>query len=265
MRFFKTFYNSLFNFSWLRAQKDNYRFAWGYFILLSFLLSGLLSVLLLSSFWLVVPKIQTKIINETPDFTATIKNGQLSVEKLIQPYVWNFDGGAAVINTVATTTDSAKNYINSNIKTAILFTKDKVQTYSSDSDTFSEQSFGTISVMSFNRDLVVQAAQKYMSKQALTYFSFGFVVIAFLFIVAGGLFSALVFSLLFLLITRRKKLDWNFKQIFTVALFVITLPKILSIFAGGLGVWSSLVFNGMMFVWMWFVIVRDEVKKEMVK
>ncbi len=227
MSFFNSLYNSLYNFKWLRQQKDNTSWAWGYFFLLTFLVAGLVVIPTAFKYFSEAPAWKTKMIQEVPEFQATIKNGQLSVTGLSQPYIKKYNQMVIVVDTVSTGTLSVKQFVGSDKETGILATKDRMEFYNPQDQSVNVQNFSSIDGFTTDRAGVLNNVDKILSRRMLSLFTLVFAIIILLYLVLGNLLNVLFIGLVFFHWSKKRNLGYTFKQIFTVGLFAVTLPLIL--------------------------------------
>lgn len=226
MSFFNSLYNSLYNFKWLRQQKDNTSWAWGYFFLLTFLVAGLVVIPTAFAYFYQAPVWKEKISKELPDFHARMSNGQLQVTDLAQPYIKKYDSAIVVVDTVSTGTLAVKQFIENEKQVGILVTRDRAEIYNPEDKTVKSQIFTVGTDFEVNRTTVLSWTETLLSRRMLSLFTLGFSIIILLYLAAGNLLSILFMSLVLYHWSKRRNLGYTFKQIFTVGLFAITLPLI---------------------------------------
>ncbi|GEM_PF-4550619 len=261
MSFFTSLYNSLYNFKWLRDQKNNSSWAWGYFFLLIILVSGLSTISLGFKYFEVAPTIKKTAYNELPEFQAEVKNGQLQVSGLVQPYIKIFENLVIVVDTVSTGTVNIKNFAKQEGQSVLLATKDAVEVYSASDKSVKSQAIKDFDGFKNDRAGVLKNIDTIFSTKMIWIVTAITFILLWLFLAGSNLLSILFFSFLFYTIAKRLKLDWRFKEVFTVGLFTITFPLILtqvspSLYLNGV---FTLFFVGLMYM---VVIKKDKVVKE---
>lgn len=258
MSFFSTLYNSLYNFKWLRDQRNNSRWAWGYFFLLIFLVAGLSTISLGYKSMEEAPKIKQALYSELPEFQAELKNGQLQVNNLIQPYIKSYDKLAIVVDTVATSTVDVKSYVKQDGQSVMLIAKDVVTIYDAQDKSVKTQTLKEYGDLKFDRAGVLKIVDTMFSTKMFLIAVVVILVLMFIFLAASNLLNVLFFSFLFYTITKRLKSEWKFKEVFTVGLFTVTLPLVLTQVGTNMYLnWLSvLVFAG----WMYLVVIKKDVK-----
>lgn len=261
MSFFNSLYNSLYNFKWLRQQKDNTSWAWGYFFLLVFFVSGLIVIPTAFKYFSDAPTWKVKI-QELPDFQANLQNGQLQVTGVVQPYIKKYDQALVVVDTVSTSTLTVKQFVTDESQFTILATHDRLEIYNPQDKSVKTQAFVVGSDFQADRALVLSWSEKLLSNQMLSLFTLGFSFIILLYLIVGNLLNVFFVSLVFYQWSKKRKLDYKFKQVFTVGLFAITLPIILDQLIVGVPflslVWSLLF--GVIMYWTLFKTEENKVK-----
>lgn len=257
MSFFNSLYNSLYNFKWLRQQKDSTRWAWGYFFLLTFLVAGLIVIPTAFKYFSEAPAWKTKMIQEVPEFQATIKNGQLNVTGLSQPYTKKYDQLVIAVDTVSTGTLSVKQFVSGDKEVGILATKDRLEFYNPQDQSVKVQNFTSVGEFVTDRAHVLSNVDKILSRQMLSLFTLAFALIILLYLVIGNLISVFFFSLVFYQWSKKRNLDYSFKQVFTIGLFAITLPLILEQLVVGVP-FISLVWSALFGVLMYWALFKSE-------
>jgi len=257
MRFFSSLYNSLYNFKWLRNQKDNASWAWGYFCLLIFLIAGLSVVTAGVGLWYGAPKIKEAIATNLPDFQAQISNGQLQVTGLEQPFEKRFNGVVVVVDTVTENIVDAKSFVDEGDVASLLITKNKVELYDSKKDQVRTELMAKMPNFVTDRTQVINQVNNILSERILRWMIVAMFVLLFVFLGVSNLLNVLFFSLLFYWIAKRKLLNWKFKEVFTVGLFTITLPMFLTY------VLPAMFYMNFLFVllyggWMYMVILKKD-------
>lgn len=257
MSFFNSLYNSLYNFKWLRQQKDNTRWAWGYFFLLTFLVAGLIVIPTAFKYFAEAPAWKTKMIQEVPEFQATIKNGQLNVTGLSQPYTKKYDQLVIVVDTVSTGTLSVKQFVSGDKEVGILATRDRMEFYNPQDQTVKMQNFMSAGEFVTDRSQVLANVDKILSRQMLILFTLIFAATIFIFLVISNLLSILLFSAVFYQLNKKRNSGYQFKQIFNIGLFAITLPLILEQLVVGVP-FISLVWSVLFGVLMYWALFKSE-------
>ncbi len=261
MSFFNTLYNSLYNFKWLRNQRNNTSWGWGYFFLLIILVSGLSTISLGFKYFDTAPIIKKAVYNDLPEFQAEVKNGQLQMSGLAQPYIKNYEKIAIVVDTVSTSTIDIKNFVKADSRSILLITKDSIIAYDAQDNSTKTQAMKDFDGFKTNRMEVLKKADTIFSNKMVWIVTVVTFVLLWLFLVASNLLNVLFFSFLFFTIAKQQKLNWKFKEVFNVGLFTITLPLILTQAAPSF--YLNLVFVLVFAGWMYMVILKkDKLVKE---
>lgn len=228
MSFFTALYNSLYNFKWLRNQRSNTSWAWGYFFLLIILVSGLSTITLGFKYFDTAPVIKKAVYNELPEFQAEVKNGQLQVSGLVQPYIKNYEKIAIVVDTVSTSTIDIKSFVKADGRSVLLITKDAFTAYDAQNKSTKTQTMKEIGDYKTDRTEILKKADIFFSNKMVWIVTVISFVVLIIFLSASNLLNILFFSFLFYTITKQQKLNWKFKEVFTVGLFTVTFPLILA-------------------------------------
>jgi len=228
MSFFTALYNSLYNFKWLRDQKNNSSWAWSYFFLLIILVSGLSTISLGFKYFEAAPAFKATVYKELPEFKVEVKDGQLQVTDLMQPYIKSFENLVIVVDTVSTGTLDIKNFVKQDKQSVLLVTKDAFEVYNSDDKSTKSQAMKDFGGYKTDRAGVLKNVDFIFSNKMIGLVTAISFVVLFVFLAASNLFNVLFFSFLFYTIAKHQKLGWKFKEVFTVGLFTVTFPLILA-------------------------------------
>ncbi|GEM_PF-2684838 len=245
MSFFSNIIQSTYNVAWLRSQKDELKKAWIYFFPFIFLIA-MLNVLPL--LWIVPSSISSAsawIRDNTEDFTVQFSSGELTIEGLEQPFEYtitdeNDTTTRVFIDTRATTTPSIKERLNPETEEGILITRNAIELYDSSLQTTERQEFSSIPDATITKEGLLQAAERITG--GLKYWVFAFFALGvYLMYLIAKLLYVLFYSLIFLLVSKLTKRTWEFRQIFTVSLFAVTLPSLVALVLKYLGVYIPYV------------------------
>jgi hypothetical protein len=259
MRFFKSLYNSLYNFEWLRNQKKNTSWAWGYFFLLVFLVSGLSVISFGFKYWDEVPKIKQFINNELPDFAAQVNDGKMQITGLTEPYIKKYNNFLVIVDTRATGTISVKSFLQREDESAILIAQEKLEFYDSRIKEVKSEAMKKYSNFKTDRSQILKNSEYIFNKKMFGVFMSVFFLTLMIFLSVSNLVYILLFSSIFYFITKRTSSPWQFKEILNVGLFTITLPLILTqTLPGGLLNWLLMLIFG---IWMYLIILKKDIAK----
>lgn len=261
MSFFTSLYNSLYNFKWLRDQKNNSSWAWSYFFLLIILVAGLSTISLSFKYFDVAPDIKKTVYNELPEFQAEVKEGQLQVSGLTQPYIKTFENLIIVVDTVSTGTMDIKNFAKQENQSVLLATKNTIEVYNADNKSIKSQKVKDFDGFKNDRAGVLKNIDAILNTKMILVATAVTFVVLWLFLVVSNLLNILFFSFLFYFFSKQQKLDWKFKEVFTVGLFTITFPLILAqVSPSSYLNWVFVVlFAGLMYM---VILKKDKVVKE---
>ncbi|MCX6779761.1 MAG: DUF1189 family protein [Candidatus Magasanikbacteria bacterium] len=257
MSFFNSLYNSLYNFKWLRQQKDNTRWAWGYFFLLTFLLAGLIVIPTSIKYFSDAPIWKAKLSQELPDFQAHMSNGQLQVTGVAQPYIKKYENAVIVVDTVSTSTLQVKQFVDNDSVVGILVTRDRAEIYNPQDKTVKSQVFAAGTDFDANRAMVLGWADTLLSRRMLSLFTLGFSIIILLYLVVGNLINIFFISLVLYQWGKKHTFTYTFKEVFTVGLFAITGPLILDQMVVGIP-FMSLLWSVLFAVIMYYALFKKE-------
>lgn len=240
MFFFKALYNSLWNFSWLKAQRHAPGKAWGYFSLFVLLLCLVSVVPIAATLPQAGEEIKNKI-NELPQFEATLKKGEMTITGVEQPLVRREDNSVFVIDTVSTSTLSLAQFMTSSDRGGLLITKNKFELIDKEENREQVQNWEGFPDFSTNKEKVLGTISRYTGAVVVGLGSLLLIVVFFVVIFIAKLWSILVVSLLAWAVSGLAKRGWKFGELYTVGLYAITLPTIVSLTLKLLGVHITLI------------------------
>ncbi len=252
MRFFASFYNSLYNFKWLRDQRQNSSWGWGYFFLLVIFVSGMLTINLGYNYYDNAPELKKQISEVLPEFQAVSANGQLQVSGLTQPYVQHFNQFTIAVNTDATNTIAVKDFVTTSDKMVVLIAKDKLEVYNTQTQEVKTQSVKEFGDFNINRAEVLKNSNILFTNKAVAIVCAIAFVGLFIFLTIVNLLNVLLFGSVVYWIVKTSNKNWKFKEVFTVGLFAITLPMILTPFA------PKFIAMIIFAVWVYLAVVKTD-------
>lgn len=231
MFYLKAFFNSLYNLSWLRAQKNNGKQGANYIVLFIIVLS----VVYAGYFTQVIPSSLRTVIdeafNQVPDFRAEFKEGKLHVDDtVVQPYIFEYENPenqfTIVLDTVSTSSLSLEDVQDEEDTYTILITSDQVMMHEQGTGKTTIQSFVDVEDMRFTKQDLRSVVDSFLNN---TWFIFVLLLIFWFVIFAFGRVVYLLFlSLLVFAIAKFfKSGEWKFSQVYTIGLFALTLPSII--------------------------------------
>lgn len=266
MWFFNSFAKSLYDLNWLRARRSELGKAFSYFFLLIFLYTGLTLAPAFVNFMRgdTVKEIKMALEQKVPDFTATVKNGELAITNLKQPYTWidveGQDRLMIVVDTVSTGTLRIEDYLQTHTKamSGVLITKDRAEMFDIDKGQSRTQLFRDFPDFSFDRTQLIGWVNKFLSKPMLfAYFLFFF---AMMYVVLGvwKLIFTLIISVIVMLIAKIAKKKWLFKEIYAVGLFAGTLAMVISAVLQGFDLVIPFIGTIAFLVWLGAAVLLDK-------
>src|SRR3989339_57920 len=229
MWFFNSFVKSLYDLNWLRGTRKDLGKAFSYFCLFLFLYVGLTMVPVFVNMMKgdTVAALKTGLAQKVPDFTATVKDGELSVVGVDQPYIFRDGEFILVVDTITTSTLTLGTYLDDKINAGLLITRSKGEMYDGDKGQSRSQVWKDVGNVSVNRAQLINLANKFLSKPMMFVYFLFILVFVYMFLGVGKLLSVLIVSAIILAITKIAKKQWLFKEIFSgIIIFLIWLGVI---------------------------------------
>lgn len=266
MNFFTHLYHSLWDIEWLAKMKEKPKQSWGYFFLFMFFL---VIATFAPIFWEVpglVSKTKQIFDKEVPSFTATFKDGELSVTDLPQPYKLekSFEEGENVlvyIDTSSTDQLSAKELGQTKSTGSILLiTRDRFEFYDVKDGAYQVETYNSIPDVSFTK----QDITSIIDKKGVFAVSSMLIVAAVILYIFGSAWKLIYLviwgAIISIIVLVAKKEDWKFADIFRLGLSTIILPSVVLLIASYIAFKPPFVFTIIFLVLTLSVIFR-EVKK----
>lgn len=229
MSFFTTFYRSLFDLNWLKENKNKAKKAWSYFFLFMLLITLFQIGPTLIGMPKAVREFRDNVEQKVPDFVAHVKGGELSIEKLDQPFVYEAKGDGKdsfkILVDANTTSTFSTEEVFKGFETGILITKTKVIVKES-VDKESSMNLSNMPNKDFSKTDIISLMDRF---KGMVVVGFSVLFIAFIYVVMsiGKLVFLLFVSLLVLTIASIAKKAYKFGEIYTIGLFAITLPTLI--------------------------------------
>ncbi|MSU75220.1 MAG: DUF1189 domain-containing protein [Candidatus Magasanikbacteria bacterium] len=232
MAFLSSIYKSLYDVQWLKANKDNRAAAWRYFFGFTAIITVITVVVMGINLFSEIKPVREKVLAAMPEFEAAFKGGELTITGLKQPFIYQGQAEGAkkfviVADTVSTTTPELATFLK-NEESGLLITKEKIELFDAGQQNGRVQYFENIPDTSFNRARIAQVITKFSRPPFLALL----LVIVGFFVFVGFILSQLsllvVVTIIAILATRIAKRDWVWNQLFTVGLYALTGPSILS-------------------------------------
>ncbi len=271
MNFFKTVFRSLYDFAWVREQR---------------LASVSRALVFFSLVVLIVTAVQaapvifyglSKGVDEgahffatkVPDFNAVLENGELNVERLKQPFVYEetFDEGGNIkiyIDTVSTSTPSVIDIKDDKTGIAFLVNKKEFQMYDGSQKKTEIHDFASLDggkgeKSELSKDDVGQVVNKIQSA-FMPWIATGIFILALLAMWVFKFIGVLFWSLIFMWIAKSMGRNWEYGQVFKIVLYAIALPMIITTVLTWAGLHVPLLYTVILCVVMYMVIKSDELK-----
>lgn len=250
MSFFTTFYRSLFDLNWLKENKNKAKKAWGYFFVFMLAITLFQIGPTLIGMPKAVREFRDDVEQKVPDFVAHVKDGELSIEKLVQPFVYEAKGDGKdtfkILVDANTTTTFSTEEVFRGFETGILITKTKVIVKES-ADKESSMNFSNMPNKDFSKTGIIGLMDKF---KGIVVFVFSILFIAFIYLVMSisKLIFLLIISLLTMVVCSIAKKAYKFNEIYTIGLFAITLPTLIKTIEFWLGFSVPLVYTMVLLV-----------------
>ncbi len=233
--FLDVLYKSFTNPVWFSAQsRQSKKSAWFFVLTVLVLALGAATVVTFRAIPFVVVSVKDVIVEEVPDFHATIADHQLSVTGVEQPYIRRFETEAEgllvlIVDTVSTSSLSVEQFVTTSEK-AILVTRDHVLSNTTEIFGSTKEDFSDVPNMSFSRAEAIQTLENLVGSWRPMIMV---IILAIVFLIWGlGLLAYLLIcsSLVYLVYTRTTKQPvgerYTWKEVFTLSIFAFALPKI---------------------------------------
>ncbi len=261
MFYIKAFIKSLYDFNWLKTQKNDIKKAGNYFLFFILFLSFVYACFF--TFFL-IPKIKIHIDNSFKNFAdldLEIKEHKISVSGIEQPFqntISDFSKNSEeklfiFIDTISTSSDYLKySQIDKN-ENRIIITSSTIALYGKDG-TINVQTAEKMSDFSLNKKIIFDLLEK-----EKTIFIFSMILMFFVLTISKIISAFFVSFVIFLIFRKSKKID--FKNIFGLALFALTLPTLIIIFLANFGISLPFLHSFLLFLILFLVFEQKSVSK----
>jgi len=138
----------------------------------------------------------------------------------------------------------------------LLISRNAFEMYNGNDKTTKTQVVKDFGDFKTNRNEILQKADFIFSGKMVVILAMASFVILFIALTIKTLLNILVFGFLFYTIAKQQKTNWKFKEVFSVGLFTVTLPLILTQTVPV--VYSSWSFMLLFVVWMYLVVLKKE-------
>lgn len=239
MFYLRAFLNSIYNFDWLCKRSGDFGKAGKYFILLLLTISLAYAGFFSWKVPKVVNEVRTIMSEKIPDFRATMKDHMMIIDGPAQPYeyVFDFEGEdpfKLVVDTLPTKgVKDASMYLDKEKESGLVILEDRfffnmLQGAEKNGVRYQEMDYSEVEDFVFTKTELMEKVA-FWSKRLPAY---AFVsVLAFTFL-AMGIFKMIhlaLVSLVVWLVSRFGDKKLNYKEIFVIGLFALTLPSVLSV------------------------------------
>lgn len=261
MSFLISLYRSLGDLAWLKQQKHAARAAWKYFFLFSALLTLISAVPLVVSFPSAARELKDKVMSNVPDFQATLKQGTLSVTGFPQPYIYRDKESSFVfvVDTVSTSSIALANYLKEDADSGMRIGKDEVEMKDGLRGDTKTQSWKNFPDYSITKVGLIQKIAAYSTPGMIVLEIVAMLVIAFISLALGKLWSILFVSLIAFMVSAIARRGWKWSELFVVGLFATTLPSLIALVCVFLGVQIGFVhFLALLAFMLAVVLTREE-------
>lgn len=259
-RFFEILYRSIYDLTWLKLQKRSAKRAWGYFAVF---------VLLVTVLWAVpasvrlpgeASKIKEQVIKNIPEFQASFKGGKLQVEGLQQPYVVKDNNFVFVVDTVSTNTPELSSYLSDEFDSGVLVTRDAIETYDNGGGGQTRtQNLKNIPDTQFNQETIIGLANKFLSPWFIALLILFMIIGVYIGSFVAKLVSILVVTVIVKIVSAIGKRGWTFGELFTTALFAVTLPSFIRLVFNWLGIYFPFIHSLALLAFLLAVVfTKDE-------
>lgn len=260
MHFFTSFYKSLSNLPWLKAQRLFPGRAWKYFFSFVFLFAVLFSLPFLIPMPSAVQSVKTTFEKDIPDFRAKLTAGKLSITNLQQPFVYRSDanGYIVVADTVSTSSVLVSNFATSTDLSSILITSDRLELRNVLSGDARTELWSAVPDFDLTKTDLANFLDQISNIKILPLIILGLFLLIYLGLILSQLYAILMVSLLVWLAAKLLGRDWTFRSLFTVGLYAGTLPALLSLVIAffGFGL-TSIYFLALLSFMLALVFTRD--------
>ena len=226
---FTAFLKSLYNAEWLKSRRAAPQAAWSYFAILVFVVS-VISALTISG--LVYPelrKIKDALVSSMPDFEAKFNKGTLTIYKLPQPYIFSTPEKdlTIVVDTVTTSSVAITDYVSSTPPASIFITKYRIEV-NEEGGMSRTQKWEKIPDETITRKDVTDTAEKILRPWLFLLMSFVLFIGLFIGFFVSKLYTIVVAVLVASVFARFTNRDITMRELFTIGLYAITLPTLIS-------------------------------------
>ena len=236
--YFTAFYKSFYDSVWLKAVRGFPGKAWSYFGLLVFVFAIVATVPIAFELRPLANEFSQNFSSFAPDFQANLRGGKLSVQKLAQPFVYRSSGNdfIVVVDTVSTSSVALEQYVTSTYADSILITSDRIEFRDVSTGESRTQSLEGIPDFSFSKSGVIVMMNKFVEPGNLAAAILAIFIGLYVGFFVSKLYTILLVTLMVSVTGRLFGMMIKFVELFTIGLYAITLPSIISLILALIGV-----------------------------
>lgn len=271
MNFFKSLFQSLHDFTWLGNQRfASISKALSFFTLVVLIVTTVQTAPVI---FFAIPKLidsgVTTFVTKVPDFNAVLQNGELQIEKLAQPFVFeqrsdNGDNFKIYIDTVSTSTPKVSDLKNDKTQMILLVNRHEFQAYDGSQNKTEIHDFASLKNDSVEKAQVskadVQTAIEKIQQGFIPWFAGVLFVVVLIVVWVVKFMAVLLWSLLFKWLANSMGRNWEYGQVLKIVLCAIALPMMVNAVLQWAGLHVPLLYTLLLVLVMYLVIKSDEIK-----
>ena len=269
MNFLKSLYQSLYDFKWLNSQRETS--VSKALVFFSFVVLLVTTSLTAPIVFFALPKLVDQgtdtFVTKVPDFKAILENGQLNIEKLPQPFIFeddsSLDGKVKLyIDTVSTSTPVMKDLIGEEkMMGALLITKTGFEFYDGGELKTESQSFAAADTektkMEFSKTDLQTIILK-IQKAFLPWIAGVIFLLALIAIWVGKFIAVLFWALVVMWLAHSMGRNWKYGEVLKVVLYATALPTVLGAVLSLVGFTVPLLHTVVLTMMVYMTIKSDE-------
>jgi hypothetical protein len=229
--FFQSLYNSLFNFAWLKNQRDSLSSAASYFFIFSWLVSIVFLVFLVLKGNLPrnLSLVRSAVVTQVPEFEAELKSGKLNVSNLDQPYTYHSADAnyLVIIDTKSKESHKVRDFLTEPEQSGVLVTRSSVEFYDNNQGSSETRYFDDLPDYSFNKDTLEELFNQLTSPWVIAILVLIFLAAAYVGTIIAKLLHIIVVGGLVWLVSQFRNEKWTYKQTVAVSMYAVTLPTVI--------------------------------------
>ncbi len=254
----ESFKKSLFDLAWLKAHRMETRGAWVYFLSLCAVLALALTIFLSFVGYSTLSSAKNAL-TRWPNFTATLKNGALTVTGLTEPYRYQTatKDMLVVVDTAATTTPVLTDYLATG-QSGILITRDQAEVYDGGSGQSRSELWSNLPDYTVTRSSLQNLLETQLKSPWLVAYAFLLLLVVYV-VLAIGMFSTIVLAgILSWMVSFFLRRGWRFRELLVVGLFAVTLPTLITVLFSVLGLGVNGIFFLALLAFMLAVVMTND-------